>query len=353
MTSHPFREQFLKSTSLTPVKMGPGPQVSGTSELGARRAFNRSAYLAARYEFAAEAEIKKCVERLFSALGIEDDAGVQALAKQRLQRVRLWEFNKELGYATPKPGEDEIGQSARNFFGAQVLFGLLADPLDPGGTYPTVVVDILRKGAEGLFKLGEAQFRALAKLACNVCDWAIVKGLRSLVVIESPLGNSVPSQVIEEIAGQRGLAVVIVEWGCPRNDKVWRGETVKSAAKTLSKDSRVMSADCVLFVDDALTGSRVLKMAAELRRAVGPNRFAAVAMQFRYPEGSGRASPPTRDLGLFTEWASGVGLPYGVLPFPDMPLFDVDEEGKCYLEKPMAWGGTDLIAGKKEGESGF
>lgn len=237
-----LRAQLLSTTSCSPTS---NPA-----------SFGKSAYLVARYEFVGEAELKDAFHKLFSTLGVDDEAAIVVLAKQRLQRLRLWSLQKYLPYASAKPGEDEIGKAARDFFAAEVLSGMLADPFDRQAQYPTVVADILRRGAEGLFMVARAQFRTLSKMACDLIAWAESKNCQSLVIVESALGNSLPTQVIQRIADARGVKAAVVEWGCPRNDRHWRGNTVKSAAKTLANDDRVRIADCILFVDDAFSGSR-------------------------------------------------------------------------------------------------
>jgi hypothetical protein len=90
--------------------------------------------------------------------------------------------------------------------------------------------------------------------------------------------------VIARLAKARGLKTEVVEWGFPRNASVGRGYNVKDAARKLTAAPLIVSADCVLFVDDALTGSRFIDIAEALRHSVGKDRIAVIAMQFEFPK---------------------------------------------------------------------
>jgi len=114
---------------------------------------------------------------------------------------------------------------------------------------------VLSEAAEGLFKFAHSQFVQLARVTDDLVDWLQRIGFNNVAIIESPLGNCVPVSVITRLAKARGLKIEVVEWGFPRNASVGRGYNVKDAARKLAAEPLIVSADCVLFVDDALTGS--------------------------------------------------------------------------------------------------
>jgi hypothetical protein len=140
----------------------------------------------------------------------------------------------------------------------------------------------------------------------------------------------------------------VVEWGCPRNDRALQGRTVADSAKDLAADSIVKAAELVLFVDDAITGSRFLKLAKALRKVVGADRFASVAMRVRFNPAAGFVNGQLRSLHEVAEWAAKCGLPSGEVTFPDLPIFRIDEKAPALFESALAWGEAALTAGKRK-----
>lgn len=312
------------------------------------RGFQKSSYLANRFAFVEGPELQRAVEQFFSLIGVHDPAAAFELASRKVHRFQFQEFVARFPWITKKPGEDELGAAVRQFFAAQVLFGILPERFNEQHAYPPVVEEILHRGGEGLFTLGRAQFFELARIACSLVDWCVQRGFRNVTAVESPLGNTLPVQVLVEIARQRGLAIRAVEWGCPRNQAAVVGLTVKDSAKAFANNPLILQADCVLLLDDVLTGSRLLNMARALRRAVGSARFAAVAMRFRFGNGTGLPDFSRRDLSDIEIWAREQHLPFGFIDFPELPMFDVDSEGKAFLETALCWGDSDLVAGKRK-----
>lgn len=333
-----LKARLLSTTSMTKVRT-----LAKTSS-----AFARSAYLTERYAYATSAELRAVLTAFFSGVGLVDETSIEELAAQKIHRFHLRECNARLHWITQKPGEDGTGRAARDFFAAQVLFELLAEPLGQAQHYPPVVTEIFERGAEGLFSLGRNQFVMLARTACDLTRWMLERGFKRTTIIEAPLGNTVPTQVLRDIVERRGIGADIVEWGCPRNDRALRGTTVRDSARELARNLKVSDADFVLFMDDALTGTRLLRMARELRKAVGADRLAAVAMRFQFPRGSGIKPFRRKDLSELDGWAREQGLPAGIIEFPALPLFDVDEAGRVFLESALCWGDVDVVAGKRK-----
>jgi hypothetical protein len=102
------------------------------------------------------------------------------------------------------------------------------------------------------------------------------------------------------------------------------------------------------LVDDALTGSRLINIAEALRRSVGKERFAAIALHFEFPSGSTMPPFKKRDLARFDTWATEHDLPFGNVQFPTHPLYKIDHGSPVFLETALAWGASDLIAGKRK-----
>ena len=225
---------------------------------------------------------------------------------------------------------------------------MLQEKFDPKVPLPPLVGEVFREAAQGLFTIGDVQFRRLKELAVSLADWIEIKKFTSVVLVESPLGNSVPVQVLGDLCGVRGLHVKTVEWGFPRNDRAAKGRTLKDAAAAFAKEPEVVAADCVLFVDDVLTGTRFNKLAEAMRKAVGVDRFAAVAMRFQFSPKSGRTPYRRRNLDRVEAWGKAIGLIEPIVEFPALPLITVDDNGPVYFESAVAWTDQDIVAGKRK-----
>ena len=222
-----------------------------------------------------------------------------------------------------------------------------------GAIYPPIVTTVLVQAAEGLFEFGRAQFEELARVADAVLGWLQNRGFRNPVIVETPLGNCVPVGVVTRLAHRRGLDVKVIDWGFPRNTSGSRGYSVADAARAFSEQPLVCGADCILFLDDALTGSRLLNMAKALRRAIGKDRLAAVALQFDFDRASNVPRFRRRNLHRFDVWATEQNLPFGNVVFPSLPVFRMDRGPCAFFETALVWGGSDLIAGKRKVKSLF
>jgi hypothetical protein len=309
--------------------------------------FGKSEYVRRRYEFAGARELSDALSRFAHLAGYPPDAFAD-LAKQKIHRWQLEEFNSHLAWLKPRLAEDAAAVRLRKFFAGQILFGLLDEVRKPGATYPPIVTTVLAQAAEGLFEFGRAQFEELARVADAVVRWLQKRGFRNPVIVETPLGNCVPVGVVARLAQRRGVDIKVVEWGFPRNTSGGRGYSVADAAGAFSGQPLMRGADCVLLLDDALTGSRLLNIAKALRRAIGKDRLAAVALQFDFAPASNVAQFRRRNLDRFDIWAAEHGLPFGNVVFPPLPVFRVDRGPAAFFETALVWGGSDLIAGKRK-----
>jgi len=315
--------------------------------LGSARPFGTPMRIAERYAWADRSAIAAALKTFCEIVGEGDQGDVEQLSHQRLHVFQLRDFEDHIERLRSHPRQDRRASALRRFDAAQALFTLTPEKFDAEATYPPLVATIMRKGAEGLFELGREQFLHLAQLARDLAEWARAQGHGKIVLVESPLGNCLPCAVVEAALNKAGVAASTITWSFPRNDKPAVGYTVRKSAERLAAHPVVKSAQCVLYVDDALTGSRFLKLGRELRRAVGPDRFAGVAM--RFPSGRGfRPREGQRDLSRVETWAKTSGLKAGVVDFPPRELFVVDDGPPAAFEREMVWADSALVAGKRK-----
>lgn len=309
--------------------------------------FGNSAYIARRFEFVAEAELLSALGQFARLIG-RQPAEFDALAKQKIHRFKLEEFKHILVHLKPVRGEDPIAAELRKFFAGQIIFTILEDVRDKQKTYPPVVKEIFAEAADGLFEFGRAQAAALADVADKLVEWMEQRKFGRIAILEMPIGNCVPVEVVRRVGTARGINVDVVEWAFPRNTSTSSGYTVRDAAQAFAADPRAAAADCILLIDDVRTGSRILNIAKALRSAVGAQRLAVIGLHFAFPSGSLKAPYPARNLTRFDEWAKQMSMPFGNRKMPALPLFKGDRGDNFFLESPSIWMESDLIVGKRK-----
>ena len=241
--------------------------------------FGTSSAIAARYRFVQPSELRAALVQFCQDIGYQDMVSIPAMETNKVFHSSLAEFwSKRQQFFAPHAQRDADGEAAAAFMAAQAL-AILFDynaVIDSAPIAVPLVDHVMRRGAQGLYDLAIGQFDMLAQICVDLTDWLIRSCRNEVVLVEAPLGNTVPVAVLACVAGARGVKVSIVEWGCPRNDRALNGRTVDMSARDLAALPEVVAAPFVLFIDDAITGSRFLKMAKALRRAVGPERLGAV-----------------------------------------------------------------------------
>ncbi|WP_294252516.1 hypothetical protein [uncultured Sphingomonas sp.] len=313
--------------------------------------FGTSAAIAARYRFAKPEELRKVLYQFCIDLDIDEPISIALMEENKVfhsNLVKFLENRKE--YFAPSPARDSLGQSAANFMAAQ-SFSLLfdIDNFEAGGAISVPLVHkVMQLGAHGLYQLGCAQFESLAQVAVDIAEWICHSRYGKVVLIEAPLGNTVPVAVLASVLRTKGVIVDVVEWGCPRNDRALLGNTVAISAKDLATIDLIKEASFVVYIDDAITGSRFSKMAEALRREIGASRFGAIALRVRMNASAVRETRHVRDLTKIKRWANEIGMPFGVEVLPDMPLFNIDSHLPALLSTPLAWGDAGHAAGKKK-----
>ena len=193
-----------------------------------KRPFGTSAALAARYRFIERDELRKALAQFCADTGIDDPPSVEQLSNNRVLYTSLANFRDKCQYFASNPDRDAVGRAAAAFMAAEALtllfnfdFAVSQKPIEV-----PLVTTAMQRGADGLFEVGRAQFLVLAQTAVDLVDWLVRDARKKVVLIEAPLGNSVPVAVFQKVAYARGLTLEVVEWGCPRNDRALQGRTV-------------------------------------------------------------------------------------------------------------------------------
>jgi hypothetical protein len=138
------------------------------------------------------------------------------------------------------------------------------------------------------------------------------------------------------------------QWNAPRNDRPSRGRTIVDASNECAEATAGF--ELVIFMDDAITGTRFVKLFDALLNRIGQNRFLPIAMMFRDTFRPETLENPNRDrlAKRVGEQGQRLGYPNALIEFPLQRLFRVDAAAHVRWESPVIWGESDLIAGKRK-----
>lgn len=307
-------------------------------------AFQESKHLSNLYAVADASLIEREVGKLLRVLDINDQSVARTLAEEpvranSLEKIRAW--NRRI---VANSARDETGKAACRFWAAQTIANLVltATALDPSKKYPTELTLAMERGAEGLYSVGKDQFSKLVDLINEIVIWAKSKEIGTLVVVESPLGNTVPTQLLKSICTIHSIPIEVRVWSAPRNDRRVQGRTVADAASEFCADLPEIAT--VILLDDAITGSRFIKLFDALRGALGERSLVPAAMVFDRD----RLTNFDRLKRRVDQCAAELDFRHGLTYFPAIPTFRIDAGAPVRWESPVIWGESDLIAGKRK-----
>ena len=197
--------------------------------------FRGSVYVAKMRASASALAVEAESAKLLAILGEGDASLARELASVTVSQGMLAEMIKCNARIPTGHYRDTIGEAAAKFWAAQALAATVMSPkaLDRFATYPEGIKRAMRVGADGLFEVGKSQFDELRRVADELVSWIAKQGFKSFSIIESPLGNCLPVQVVCDLAEGRGITGSAIEWNAPRNDRRARGWTVTKLVATV------------------------------------------------------------------------------------------------------------------------
>ncbi|GAB7534275.1 hypothetical protein BGC_04800 [Burkholderia sp. 3C] len=307
-------------------------------------AFQNSKHLSNLYAIADASLIEREAKKLLRILGIGDQSVAHALAEEpvrvnSLEKIRIW--NRRI---LANSARDETGKAACLFWAAQAIANLVltATALDPSKKHPAELTLAMERGAEGLYFVGKDQFSKLVHLINSIVMWAKSQEITTLFIVESPLGNTVPTQLLKLTCAAHSIPAEVRVWSAPRNDRRVRGRTVNDAASEFCDD--LPETATVILLDDVITGSRFIKLFDALREALGERSLVPAAMVFDRD----RLTNFDRLKHRVDQCAAELGFQHGLTDFPAIPIFRIDAGELMRWESPVIWGESDLIAGKRK-----
>jgi hypothetical protein len=199
-----------------------------------------------------------------------------------------------------------------------------------------------------LFEFGESQFEELGTFALDIADWLAERKPRSITLIESPIGNSLPVQVVHDAVQKLGLSCSTTQWNAPRNDRNAAGRTVKDAAPDWAPT--VQSFDLVVFLDEIVSGARYRHLLGALRRQIPPGKLLPLGMLFYDSYRKDLMTGPIRASTITDVQTFGrdLGFAEPLREFPHLRLFKFDGVNTNAWGGPVAWGDSEIAAGKRK-----
>lgn len=128
--------------------------------------------------------------------------------------------------------------------------------------------ELQRRAAASLIAAVLPQAQVLAKVVRKVAEWVSTRTASSgrIILLDFPIGNSLPTRVAEQILMQKGIPVEVVRVALTRNDARSRGVTRKAILEARLGERMVQAADTVVLLDEWLSGANFRNLVELLGR---------------------------------------------------------------------------------------
>ncbi len=189
--------------------------------------FTGSAFVAHLQSPASEKEVEAELIQLLHLQGLEDPELVDELLQSPVTVFGLGHLRRWNATLASHVDRDVYGKAYAKFGAPTAILKAVVSPqtLNPEARLPEGLARVMHEGAEGLLKLGFTQFAGLAKLTREVADWIEKRAFRSVALVESPIGNSLPVQVLQTLLEKRDVIATPLLLTAPRATVLITGES--------------------------------------------------------------------------------------------------------------------------------
>lgn len=265
-----------------------------------------------------------------------------------LRTFKLANLNaRQIETATIRAAATPMATVLANFLDFELVVGLAGMAFQSDPRRPAGLEGLYRWGAQQLHAYGEAQAASLAGVANQIFRWCVAESHDRVIVVDSPLGGTLPAQVIGRLLQTKGVQVEIREFLAPRLDRHAKKFSLKEAAaefcRSLPPDNFP-----VIFPDEVLTGTRFRKLYRALGKGLG-DRVVPVALSVHSMTGSSNDIKKVKKLQA--ELSGLKCAKQGAPVFTRLPtatLVKIDEGAPLTLSAPFFWAEMDLAAGKRK-----
>lgn len=250
---------------------------------------------------------------------------------------------------------DEYSRSLAKYFAARDIFDLLNQDnsvFSNEDSFPSDLIRVARIAADGIYYYGHDQFIELRKCCEIICEKSALFNDKRIIIIESPLGNVVPVQIINSLLQRNGISPITITLSLPRNEKKNYGITFQEIIRNISLEMQLSCRDIVLYIDDVISGTRFKKISSALKCEVCKMNalFLPIALVFKNPFKRVTIEHIKQISGL-RERAKKLQRDYGFLPWfqmPELPKIKIDAGLPVAYESPVVWGEQPYLAGMKK-----
>ncbi|MGW8304713.1 MAG: hypothetical protein ACWGIK_02680 [Achromobacter pulmonis] len=239
------------------------------------------------------------------------------------------------------------GIALANFFDFQSVASLAGMAFEPDPDRPQDLERLYRWGAPQLHEYGCEQAACLATVSTKLVAWSRAQSHEKLVIVDSPLGGTVPAYVLCGALEMNGIVAEVREFLAPRLERHSHKYSLKAAAAAFCS-SLPEGNYPVIFPDEVLTGTRFRKLYKALHKHL-KERLIPVALSVRSWSGTAARSDDMEKLRtkLHELKCAKQGAPV-FTQFPPAALVKVDEGAPITLSSPFFWAEHDLTAGKRK-----
>ena len=128
--------------------------------------------------------------------------------------------------------------------------------------------ELQRRAAASLVTAVLPQAQVLTKVVRRVAEFVSTRTASSgrVILLDFPIGNSLPTRVAEQILMQEEIPVEVVRVALTRNDARSRGVTRKNILEARLAERRVQAVDTVVLLDEWLSGANFRNLVELLGR---------------------------------------------------------------------------------------
>lgn len=249
-------------------------------------------------------------------------------------------------YRAGKPQAESVAFS--DFLAVQCLSRLVDSHFDHDAIYPPSLIDVFEWGVGGLHKYALDQARQLARVAMAIASWCVAEGHSKVTIVDSPLGGTVPAQVIAKVLEAEGIVVHVKEFLAPRLKRHSEKYSIREAVENFIAEIEVGDSP-VFYPDEMISGSRFLNLHRALHNKLG-DRLIPIALEVH----SWNAT--TRDTAVKTAEAvaelrketKDTASSLVHFRFPPSCRLTIDAGPPVIPNSPFYWGEVDTLAGKRK-----
>lgn len=235
-----------------------------------------------------------------------------------------------------------------DFLAVQCLSRLIDSHFDQTASYPSALVSVFEWGMARLHKYALDQARQLARVAMTVAHWCLEAGHSRVIIVDSPLGGTVPAQVLAKVLEAAGIEVRLMEFLAPRLARHSKRYSIREAVKGFV-NSLESDGSPVFYPDEMISGSRFLNLYRALHTKLG-DRLIPIALEVHSwnVTTENTVEKTAKAVAELRKNTAGTASSLVHFRFPPSRQLTIDSGPPVIPNSPFYWGEVDTLAGKRK-----